>query len=207
MFSWPPGTPTPIENPRKCWRSWTERSSWRPTTRRCWPRWRNCCLGRASRSEPASSSIAPYASTRICVSTGATTRSTFSSATSRFGRHHWWPHRTRSVGSPLRDAGPGPTRRCRCNRTVAHPAGQELAGLFLELAASESGDFSPTATAERALWRDSHLKAKLPFCATVEQVARLGIRPLPVRRRAGVIGGVGTMNRSVAGPGLPELAG
>ena len=48
-----------------------------------------------------------------------------------------------------------------------------------ELAASETGDFSPTATAERALWRDSHSKAKLPFCATVEQVARLGIRPLP----------------------------
>lgn len=48
-----------------------------------------------------------------------------------------------------------------------------------ELAASETGDFSPLATAERALWRDSHLKAQLPYCATAEQVVRLTIEPMP----------------------------
>jgi hypothetical protein len=48
-----------------------------------------------------------------------------------------------------------------------------------EFAASEAGDFSPLATAERALWRDSHLKAQLPLCATAEQVVRLTIEPMP----------------------------
>ena len=48
-----------------------------------------------------------------------------------------------------------------------------------ELAASAAGDFAPSATAERDLWRDSHAKAELPFCATAEQVARLSIRVLP----------------------------
>ena len=38
---------------------------------------------------------------------------------------------------------------------------------------------APSATAERDLWRDSHAKAELPFCATAEQVARLSIRVLP----------------------------
>ncbi len=44
--------------------------------------------------------------------------------------------------------------------------------------ASETGDFSRAAAAERALWWDSHTKASLPLCATPEQVARLGLRPL-----------------------------
>ncbi len=45
--------------------------------------------------------------------------------------------------------------------------------------ASESGDFAPAATAERALWLDSLAKADLPLCATPEQMAALKITPLP----------------------------
>jgi hypothetical protein len=48
-----------------------------------------------------------------------------------------------------------------------------------ELSASESGDFSPAATAERALWLDSLAKAGLPKCATPEQIAALKIKRLP----------------------------
>ena len=48
-----------------------------------------------------------------------------------------------------------------------------------ELSASESGEFSPAATAERALFLDGHAKAHLPKCATSEQLAALKIRPLP----------------------------
>ena len=64
-----------------------------------------------------------------------------------------------------------------------------------ELAASGAGDFAPSATTERDLWRDSHAKADLPFCATAEQVARAEHQaPARVRRRAGEGGGVGTMS-------------
>ena len=48
-----------------------------------------------------------------------------------------------------------------------------------ELSVSESGDFAPAATAERALWLDSLAKAGLPICATPEQIERLKIKTLP----------------------------
>jgi TolB-like protein/Tfp pilus assembly protein PilF len=48
-----------------------------------------------------------------------------------------------------------------------------------ELSAAESGDFSPAAKEERALWVDSLAKAGLPLCATAEQMERLKINPLP----------------------------
>ena len=70
--------------------------------------------------------------------------------------------------------------------TVAHPAGQELAGLFLELAAWEFPRLSPVATKERALWRDSHLKAKLPFLRNGVGHAKLGIRACPSATPSGL---------------------
>jgi hypothetical protein len=48
-----------------------------------------------------------------------------------------------------------------------------------ELAATGTGGFAPGATAEQALWRESHAKAGLPYCATAEQITRLQIKPLP----------------------------
>jgi hypothetical protein len=48
-----------------------------------------------------------------------------------------------------------------------------------ELSVAESGDFSPAATKKRVLWLDSIAKAGLPLCATMEQVERLRIKPLP----------------------------
>jgi hypothetical protein len=48
-----------------------------------------------------------------------------------------------------------------------------------ELSVAESGDFSPAAKEERALWVDSLAKAGLPLCATAEQMERLKIKALP----------------------------
>ena len=47
-----------------------------------------------------------------------------------------------------------------------------------EQVTSDSGDFGPDATAERALWNDSLAKAGLPLCATPEQVAARSLRTL-----------------------------
>ena len=60
-------------------------------------------------------------------------------------------------------------------------AGSSRAGRLLvaELTVSDSGDFSPAATTERALWLDSLAKAGLPKCATPEQMATLKIKTLP----------------------------
>ena len=48
-----------------------------------------------------------------------------------------------------------------------------------ERSVSPTGDFSPAASAERALWLDSLAKAGLPKCATPEQIAALKIKRLP----------------------------
>ena len=48
-----------------------------------------------------------------------------------------------------------------------------------EHSVAPSGDFSPAAAKERALWLDSLAKADLPKCATPEQAKTLKIRPLP----------------------------
>ena len=47
-----------------------------------------------------------------------------------------------------------------------------------ELAVSQVGDFSALATVERDLWKQSHAKAGVPFCATAEQVRQLAVEPL-----------------------------
>jgi class 3 adenylate cyclase/TolB-like protein len=48
-----------------------------------------------------------------------------------------------------------------------------------ERSVSPTGDFSPAATAERALWLDSLAKAGLPKCATPDQIKAFEIKPLP----------------------------
>ena len=48
-----------------------------------------------------------------------------------------------------------------------------------ERSISPTGDFSPAASAERALWLGSLAKAGLPKCATPEQIAALKIKRLP----------------------------
>ncbi|HWL70399.1 MAG TPA: adenylate/guanylate cyclase domain-containing protein, partial [Geminicoccus sp.] len=48
-----------------------------------------------------------------------------------------------------------------------------------ERSVSPTGDFSPAAAKERALWLDSFAKAGLPKCATPKQIESLKIKPLP----------------------------
>ena len=48
-----------------------------------------------------------------------------------------------------------------------------------ELGISETGEWAPSAAAERKLWLESIVKAGFPVCATPEQVARLSIKRLP----------------------------
>ncbi|MFO1039155.1 MAG: adenylate/guanylate cyclase domain-containing protein [Geminicoccaceae bacterium] len=48
-----------------------------------------------------------------------------------------------------------------------------------ELAASQAGDFAPSAQAGRTLWRQAHHRASLALCASPQDVVRLAIRRLP----------------------------
>ena len=168
------------------WRSSTARSSWPRTIRASSRRSPSSCPGTASRTRRRAArpgrALRPRDALRLAPVPGRL----LPRPLSRHRRPDRGFHRIRPLGPPLRDAQPRPARRRGRDGAVARAAssraGRTTRG---SCRCSESGDFSPAATAERALWLDSLAKAGLPKCATPEQIAALKIkRSARVRGRA-----------------------